>query len=164
MTDSADDAPWLDAEEFATWHALVHTFTALPEALDRQLKRDAGLPHTEYTLLVRLSEAEERTLTMTRLSRQLAFSPSRLSRMVSKLEELGWVVRHRDPGNGRVTLATLTDKGFTTLAAAAPGHVRQVRKVVFDRLDREQVHQLRTIVEALLAGPEMTDYCDGEPG
>jgi DNA-binding MarR family transcriptional regulator len=159
-----DDVPWLDAEEFAAWHALARTVNALPEALDRQLKHDHGLPHTEYLLMAMLSEAEGRTLSMTGLSRQLRFSASRLSRIVSKLEDLGRVTRHRDPTNGRVTLATLTDDGFALLRAAAPGHVRQVRAVLFDQLDREQVGQLRSIFEAVLAGPEMNLHCPGRPG
>ncbi|MCF3963710.1 MarR family winged helix-turn-helix transcriptional regulator [Streptomyces fuscigenes] len=159
-----DDAPWLDAEEFAAWHALVRTVNALPEALDRQLKRDFGLPHTEYLLMAMLSEAEDRTLSMTRLARRLRFSASRLSRIVTKLEDLGRVTRHRDPANGRVTLATLTDDGLALLRSAAPGHVRQVRAVLFDQLDREQVGQLRAIFEAVLAGPEMSTCCPGRTG
>ncbi|WP_329458623.1 MarR family winged helix-turn-helix transcriptional regulator [Streptomyces sp. NBC_01497] len=159
-----DDVPWLDAEESAAWHALVRAVNALPEALDRQLKHDSGLPHTEYLLMAMLSEAEGRTLTMTRLARRLRFSASRLSRIVSKLEERGRVRRHRDPTNGRVTLATLTDDGFGVLQAAAPGHVRQVRAVLFDQLDRDQVGQLRAIFEAVLAGPQMGLHCPGRPG
>ncbi|MGQ4513846.1 MarR family transcriptional regulator [Streptomyces sp. DW26H14] len=156
-----DDVPWLDAEEFAAWHAMVRAVNALPEALDRQLKHDSGLPHTEYLLMAMLSEADGRTLSMTRLAQRLRFSASRLSRIVSKLEDLGRVVRHRDPANGRVTLATLTDEGYALLKDAAPGHVRQVRAVVFDQLDREQVGQLRAIFEAVLAGPQMSLCCPG---
>ena len=43
----------------------------------------------------------------------------------------------------------LTDDGWDALVAAAPGHVAAVRAAVFDRLDAEQVHQLRTISERI---------------
>src|SRR5882672_7322648 len=114
-----DEVPWLDDEERQAWMAFVTTMHHLPEVLDRQLKRDSGMAHSEYLILAMLSEAEDRTLTMTRLARMVRFSASRLSHTVAKLEGLGLIRRHKDPGNGRVNLAKLTDHGFSTLAAAA---------------------------------------------
>ena len=154
-----DDVPWLDDEEQQAWIALVMTMHRLPDALDRQLKRDSGMTHGEYLILAMLSEAPDRTLTMTRLARMLQFSASRLSHTVAKLEGLGLIRRHKDPDNGRVTLATLTDDGFSALAGAAPGHVRQVRAALFDRLTAEQVSQFRTILQIVLTGPDLhEDY------
>ncbi|MFD9507292.1 MarR family winged helix-turn-helix transcriptional regulator [Streptomyces mirabilis] len=75
---------------------------------------------------------------------------SRLSHAAAKLEAHGWIRRHRDPDCGRTTLATLTDKGFSTLTDAAPGYVRQVRSEFFDRLTPEQVRQLHSIFTTLL--------------
>ena len=152
-----DEAPWLDDDEQQAWMALVRTMHHLPEVLDRQLKRDSGMTHGEYLLLAMLSEAADRTLTMTRLARMLQFSASRLSHTAAKLEGLGLIRRHKDPGNGRITLATLTDHGFSTLAAAAPGHVRQVRAALFDQLTAEQISQMRAILQDVLAGPYLHD-------
>lgn len=152
-----DEVPWLDDEQQQTWMALVRTIHHLPEALDRQLKRDSGMAHSEYLILAMLSEARDRTLTMTELAQRIRFSASRLSHSAAKLEALGLIRRHKDPGNGRVNLATLTDHGFATVAAAAPGHVRQVRAVLFDQLTAAQVTQFRSILQAVLAGPQMHD-------
>ena len=152
-----NEVPWLDDEERQAWMAFVTTMHHLPEVLDRQLKRDSGMAHVEYLLLAMLSEAEDRTLTMTRLARMLRFSASRLSHTASKLESLGLIRRHKDPSNGRVTLATLTDQGFDALAAAAPGHVRQVRAALFDQLTAEQITQFRTILQDVLKGPYLQD-------
>jgi DNA-binding MarR family transcriptional regulator len=152
-----DDVPWLDGEEQQAWMALVMTMHHVPEVLDRQLKRDSGMAHGEYLILAMLSEAKDRTLTMTQLAHRLQFSASRLSHTATKLEGLELIRRHKDPGNGRVNLATLTDHGFSTLAAAAPGHVREVRAALFDQLTREQVTQLRSILQHVLAGPHLQD-------
>ena len=43
----------------------------------------------------------------------------------------------------------LTDSGFATLAAAAPGHVEGVRTHLFDQLSAEQVGQLRRLSDAV---------------
>jgi DNA-binding MarR family transcriptional regulator len=155
----AECTQWLNKAEQAAWTAFLRTLHALPEALDRQLKRDSNLPMSDYLVLAILSEADERTMTMTELATALRYSASRLSRTVGKLEELGHLRRHRDPRNGRVTLATLTDEGFTTLAAAAPGHVNQVRTILFERLTPEQVTQFHDIFERILTGPEIGTGC-----
>jgi DNA-binding MarR family transcriptional regulator len=152
-----DEVPWLDDEEQQAWMALVTTMHHLPEVLDHQLKRDSGLSHGEYLILAMLSETADRTLTMTRLARMVQFSASRLSHIAAKLEGLELIRRRKDPGNGRVNLATLTDHGFDTLAAAAPGHVRQVRAALFDQLTTEQITQFRSILQDVLAGPHLRD-------
>jgi DNA-binding MarR family transcriptional regulator len=78
-------------------------------------------------------------------------SLSRLSQVVTRLEKKGWVRRSPDPTDGRYTLATLTDAGLDTVVATAPGHVREVRRVVFDPLTKRQVQQLTDIGQRILS-------------
>ena len=49
----------------------------------------------------------------------------------------------------RAVLATLTEAGLAKLAAAAPSHVAQVRRLVFDRLTPTQVASLTAVARAL---------------
>lgn len=141
---------WLDEEEQRTWRAFLHASRALWDALDRELQRDAGMPHAYYEILVRLSEAPNRMLRMSDLATATSSSRSRLSHAVSRLEEYGWVRREDCPTDRRGQLAVLTDAGFRVLEAAAPGHVEGVRTHLFDQLTPEQVKQLRRISEAML--------------
>ena len=141
---------WLDEDEQRAWRAFIEAVTLLFDRLDRELQRDAGIPHTYYEILVRLSEAPGRTLRMSALAERSLSSRSRLSHAVARLEEAGWVRRDRCPTDKRGWLAVLTDEGFAALAAAAPGHVRGVRTHLLDQLTADQVGQLRTISEALL--------------
>lgn len=141
---------WLDEDEQRAWRAFIEAVTLLFDRLDRELQRDAGIPHTYYEILVRLSEAPGRTLRMSALAERSLSSRSRLSHAVARLEEAGWVRRDRCPTDKRGWLAVLTDEGFAALAAAAPGHVRGVRTHLLDQLTADQVAQLRTISETLL--------------
>ena len=97
-----------------------------------------------------LSESPERTLRMSDLAALADGSLSRLSQVVTRLENNGWVRRSPDPTDGRYTLATLTDTGMAKVVDAAPGHVREVRRVVIDPLTRAQLRQLRGIGQRLL--------------
>jgi DNA-binding MarR family transcriptional regulator len=147
-----DDDRWLDSDELAAWMSYVAASALLESALDRQLQRDAGMPHAYYQILAMLSEVPDRTLRMSDLATITQSSQSRLSHAVARLERRGWIRRTPCPDDGRSTLATLTPAGFTVLAAAAPGHVRSVREHLFDRLTPEQIEQLRRICVAMLDG------------
>ncbi|WP_026874669.1 MarR family winged helix-turn-helix transcriptional regulator [Jiangella gansuensis] len=142
---------WLTTDEQRVWRTYLQANQLLRDALDRQLQRDAGMPHAYYIVLAMLSEAPERSMTMSQLARTVSSSPSRLSHAVAKLEAAGWVRRRRHETDGRATIATLTDEGFAVLADAAPGHVEEVRGVLFDPLTAQQVRQLGEILAAVLA-------------
>lgn len=144
--------PWLTADEQLAWRAYLEATTLLFDALDRQLQRDSGIPHGYYEILVRLSEADERTMRMSELADATRSSRSRLSHAVARLEDRGWVERRDCDTDRRGQLAVLTDTGFAALAEAAPGHVTAVRDHMIDRLSGEQIGQLRAISEAIVAG------------
>jgi DNA-binding MarR family transcriptional regulator len=142
---SPDQPRWLSEEENAAWLALVGLLFELPSALDTQLQRDAGISHFEYQVLAMLSMSPGRTLRMSQLAGLTKGSLTRLSRVVDRLDARGWVCRRPDPDDGRYTLAVLTDAGWDKVAATAPGHVEEVRRLVFDPLTRAQARQLRDI-------------------
>jgi DNA-binding MarR family transcriptional regulator len=142
---------WLSAGEQHTWRDAIQAWQWLLAAVDAQLQRDSGVPLAYYEILVRLSEAPDRSLRMTQLAEASSSSKSRVSHAVARLEERGWVRRMDCPTDRRGQIAVLTDQGFAALSAAAPGHVEQVRQVLFDALSDEQLRQLDGISAAILA-------------
>ena len=140
---------WLSEEEQRVWRAFLTAIRLLTDELDRELQRDANMPHTYYEILVALSEAPSRTLRMNQLADVCQSSRSRLSHAVARLEEAGWVRREACPTDKRGALAVMTDQGFAAIEAAAPGHVEAVRRNVFDVLTDEQVRQLGEISAAI---------------
>lgn len=146
ITMETSKAPrWLTDEEREAWLALGSLATRLVPALSAHLLRDAGLSFFEYTVLVGLSEAPDRTMRMSELADRADGALPRLSQVVARMEKRGFVRRRPDPADGRSTLATLTDEGWDKLVASAPGHVEEVRRLVFDALTTAQVRQLTLI-------------------
>ncbi|MCA1712895.1 MAG: MarR family transcriptional regulator [Actinobacteria bacterium] len=141
---------WLTADEQQVWRAFLGANKLVFEQLDRELQRDAKIPHAYYEILVRLSEAPDRALRMSALADRSQSSRSRLSHAVARLEDSGWVKRESCADDKRGQIARLTDDGFAALAAAAPLHVESVRKHVFDPLTAQQQQQLKAISTALL--------------
>ncbi|MFJ5832358.1 MarR family winged helix-turn-helix transcriptional regulator [Streptomyces sp. NPDC093089] len=148
---------WLSDEEQHVWRAYLHATTLLEDHLDRQLQRDAGMPHIYYGLLVQLSQAPRRRLRMTELAKSAKITRSRLSHAVARLEGNGWVLRENCPSDKRGQFARLTDEGMEVLRRNAPGHVAAVRQALFDRLSPEQVEQLGAIMRVMAEGLEPTD-------
>ncbi|MGD0923593.1 MAG: MarR family transcriptional regulator [Streptosporangiaceae bacterium] len=155
---------WLSAGEQHTWREAIESWQWLLASVDGQLQRDSGMPLAYYEILVRLSEAPDRALRMTQLAEASSSSKSRVSHAVARLEERGWVRRMDCPTDRRGQIAVLTDQGFAALSAAAPGHVEQVRRVLFDALSVEQLRQLDGISAAILVKAASTPAdADGCP-
>jgi DNA-binding MarR family transcriptional regulator len=140
---------WLSDSEQQVWRAYQAATKLVTERLDRQLQRDSGMPTTYYEILVALSESPDRQLRMSELAEFTKSSRSRLSHAIARLEENGWVLRQSCATDKRGAFAVLTDDGLAAVAAAAPGHVGEVRSVLFDGLGDEQVRQLGLICEAI---------------
>jgi DNA-binding MarR family transcriptional regulator len=145
---------WLDEGEQQVWRSFLDASRVLFDALDRQLQADSGMPHAYYEILVRLSDAGDRTMRMSELADSLGSSRSRLSHAVARLEERGWVRRQTDPADRRGQWAVLTDEGFAALDTAAAGHVGAVRRHLFDPLGPDDIAALGRISDAIRrAGP-----------
>lgn len=149
------EVPWLSDEERAAWMLLVGLFMSVPPAIDVQLRQDSGLNFFDYSILAALSDAPG--MQMSTLATLTGGSLSRLSHAVSRLERQGWVRRQVQTGEVRCTEASITAAGRTVLESAAPGHVREVRRLVFDVLTPQQVAQMREVCRRMVeaAGPDM---------
>lgn len=156
MADGASSAEepavkWLTAGELDSWLSVVRLMMWLPWSIDQQLRRDSNLAMVEYQVLAMLSERPERTMRMSALAEVTNASLSRLSHLVKRLEDRDLVRRESDPSDGRFTNAILTDKGFQTLAEAAPGHVAHVRSLVIDVLSPEQLRRLGLAADRIMS-------------
>ncbi|MGP4044059.1 MarR family winged helix-turn-helix transcriptional regulator [Streptomyces sp. 2A115] len=151
-TASADEPRWLNNEEQRTWRAYLHATLLLEDHLDRQLQRDAGMPHIYYGLLVQLNEAPLRRLRMTELAMRAKITRSRLSHAIARLEKNGWVRREDCPSDKRGQFAVLTDQGYEVLRRTAPGHVDAVRQAFFDRLTPDQQKALGEAMRLIAEG------------
>ena len=149
---SAEQPHWLTSTEHDAWMNLAQLLMLLPTALDQQLREDAGIPHGYYQILVALSAQPDRAIRMTQLARLSGTTATRLSHAVTALEHRGWIERHPCPDDKRGQIAQLTDTGLSVLQAAAPGHVTEVRRLIFDHLTTHDITHLRAITAKLLPG------------
>ena len=126
----------------------------LAARLNRQLQADCGLSLPEYEVLVQLSEAPDGKLRQFQLGLALDWEQSRLSHLLTRMSRRGFVVRQDCVADRRGAEVVLTAAGRAAIESAAPGHVAAVRRLVFDRMHREQAAAFGQAFEAILAGLE----------
>jgi len=149
-----EELRWLDEQEKAAWTGLISLVLLLPGKLESPLRQEHGLTLFEYLVLSHLSEAPQRRLRMGELAFLASGSLSRLSNVVKRCEQRGWIVRAPDPADGRYTVAELTDAGFGVVHRAAPTHLRAVRDTVLDALNTADQKALARIADKLRIVPD----------
>lgn len=137
-------------QERATWVPVAAVLELLPSRLDAQLQRDDQLTHFDYFVLSILALSEGRVVRMSALASMSNATLPRLSHVVTRLEQRGFVRRRRAVDDARATDVELTGAGRRKVIHATPGHVANVRELVLDALSAEQLVQLRDIAQAVL--------------
>jgi DNA-binding MarR family transcriptional regulator len=152
----AVEPQWLTTEEKEAWTGLVALMLLLPGRLEFPL-RQVDLTLFEYLTLSHISEAPDRRIRMSELAFLANGSLSRLSNVVKRFEQRGWVTRSPDPDDGRYTVAALTDTGYRLVVDAAPIHLHSVRELVLDPLTATDKQALTRIAAKLrVVPPDMT--------
>ncbi|HEY3529450.1 MAG TPA: MarR family transcriptional regulator [Nocardioides sp.] len=134
-----------------TWGALLKVHATLVPRLDRELQDTHGLPLTWYDVLLELSSAPERRLTMGQLGSVAAVSRTRVSRVVDELTRAGLVTREPNPHDGRSAYAGLTPAGRAALRKAQPTYLAAVHREFTDHLTARESEVLATALRKVLA-------------
>lgn len=152
--------PRMDERESRAWLALVGVMQRMPASLDAQLQARSHLTHYEFTVLSTLSQAPQRTARMKRLAAVTNATMPRISKVVTRLEQRGFVERHTgDDGDGRAVSVRITAAGRRALLAAIPPHIAYVRELVIDTLTPAQLDQLADILEPLMQRLDPMQTC-----
>ncbi|MCP2263684.1 MarR family winged helix-turn-helix transcriptional regulator [Promicromonospora thailandica] len=142
---------WLTEEQQAAWRHYLEGTARFVEALGSVHDRTLPLSLGEYSLLVQLSEAPDRTMRMSTLADGLVLSRSRLTHTVARMEARGLVSRCAAEGDRRGVNCAMTEAGYAALVAAAPGHVSAVRRILVEALEPEEFEMLGRVMAKVAA-------------
>jgi DNA-binding MarR family transcriptional regulator len=147
---STTEPRWLDEAEDRAWRGYMRMRTLLHAQIVRDLARESGLSGPDYDVLSNVSEAEGRRERLAALAARMAWSRSRLSHHITRMEQRGLVTREDCASDGRGAFVVLTDAGWRAIQDAAPGHVASVRRHFIDLLSREQLDALAEISQTVV--------------
>jgi DNA-binding MarR family transcriptional regulator len=133
---SPGEAPAVENDQLLDqWRELEAVHARVREALERALQRKHQLSLSEYEVLRRLSESDAaKGRRIQELADEVSLSQSALSRLVSRLEEAGYVTRATCDYDRRGTFACVTAAGRKAQREADPTH----RAVLAETLGRSE--------------------------
>ena len=141
---------------------MLATNRKVDRVMDETLQLGSELSTSEYSVLVSLSESEDRALRLRDLCAGLDWDRSRTSHQITRMERRGLVTKRKSEGDARGVIVTITEEGQKRLDSAAPDHVESIRRIIFDHLDPADAPALRRFMEGVLAVdnvPGTEGYC-----
>ena len=117
-----------DRNPVAAWQAVLRAQNRALRAIEQDLQDRRLIPLSWYDVLLELSAAPDRQLRMQDLAARVVLSRTRVSRLVSELERVGYIERVPDPDDGRATLARLTPEGRAARREAAPVYLAGIEE------------------------------------
>lgn len=93
----------------AATHTL-HASLLLKAALEQRLSEETGMLLADNEALLNVGHAEE-PLRMSDIANRLVLSPGGATKVIDRLEEMGYVTRSPDPTDRRATTLQITDAG-----------------------------------------------------
>ncbi|HEX3816082.1 MAG TPA: MarR family winged helix-turn-helix transcriptional regulator [Mycobacteriales bacterium] len=142
---------WLNGPEARAWRGYRRMRALLDLQIARDLAADSRLSDTDYDVLSNLSEAADHQLRLTDLAALMLWSKSRLSHHITRMQQRGLVTREESPTDARAAVVLLTDAGWAAIRAAAPPHLKSVRRNFVDLLTHEELKALGDIAEKVVA-------------
>lgn len=136
------------AASVAAWEALFRAQVSVLRQLNAEFPTDE-ISFTEYDVLFNLSRQADRQLRIRDLNKHLLLSQPSVSRLVDRLASKGYVSKESDPGDGRGTVARLTDAGFDLFRRVAVQHADSIQHRVGSALSIDELETLTTICDKL---------------
>ncbi len=119
----------LSKERLRLWLKLLKASSLVKEELRRRLRAQCGSTLPRFNVMSALARMSD-GMTMSEISVQLRVSNGNITGIVDKLTEEGLALRFAKPGDRRVQLIRLTDKGETVFAETASLHESWINEIL----------------------------------
>ena len=107
---------------------LIKAATRLEQRIDTALRKECGISHTMFEVLIRLCRHPDEEISQRLLADDLTLTSSGITRLIDRMEGSGLVRRVPAPGDRRSVLVESTDHGRTVVLRAAAAHAQVVER------------------------------------
>ncbi|MDH6447614.1 MULTISPECIES: MarR family transcriptional regulator [unclassified Streptomyces] len=121
---------------------LIKAATRLEQRIDAALRRECGIGHTMFEVLIRLCRQPGEAVSQRELADDLTLTSSGITRLIDRMEEAGLVCRVPSPGDRRSVLVEPTDHGRSVFLRAVAVHSEVVERYFVAPLDRADYTRL----------------------
>ncbi|MFG2727779.1 MarR family winged helix-turn-helix transcriptional regulator [Streptomyces canus] len=121
---------------------LIKAATRLEQRIDTALRRECGIGHTMFEVLIRLCRQPDEQVSQRELADDLTLTSSGITRLIDRMEEAGLVCRVPSPGDRRSVLVEPADHGRTVFLQAVAVHSQVVERYFVTPLARDDYVRL----------------------
>ncbi|MDX3310966.1 MarR family winged helix-turn-helix transcriptional regulator [Streptomyces sp. NPDC054884] len=107
---------------------LIKSATRLERRIDNALRRECGISHTMFEVLLRLCRRPDEEVTQRVLADDLTLTSGGITRLIDRMEEAAVARRVPSPEDRRSVLVEITDHGRGVFLRAAEVHSRVVER------------------------------------
>jgi DNA-binding MarR family transcriptional regulator len=143
--------PRLDNTRLSAWRDLAAVVGEVTRGVDEDLMAEWDIPLGWYEVMAALQRCGGRARPHT-VAQMLRLPASSVSRRLDRLQDEGWVARHRgvDPDDGRAVELELTGRGRTLWRAMHVSYRRSVQKRFAALMEDGDIDAVRKIIDALI--------------
>ena len=147
----------LDSSRIATWRGLQALVGQIERGLDEELRADWDIPLGWFDVLASLQRLGGRARPLD-VAADLRLPPSSLSRRLDRLQEEGWIARHREvPGaDHRAVEIELTRTGRRLWREMNVSYRRAIQAQFAIHLDDADISHIARVLDTLFGIDEPT--------
>src|SRR5690348_1663416 len=153
--------PLASGEERA-WKNIARFLAVASRLLDEDLQRGANISLSEYAVLLHLSEAETGQRRVRELADLADLSGSHMTRIIGDLARGGFVVKNRNPEDGRGIDVQITEAGLNRLRDAYPVHLASVRSRIMNQVEPKALSCFGDVMTVIVRGLEQSQHPAGK--
>jgi DNA-binding MarR family transcriptional regulator len=143
--------PLLSDEKLAAWSGFLEAHSVITKALDADLILNFGIPLSAFEALLRVAHSPDGALRMSDLAKQALLSQSRISRLVTEMEQRGLLRRESCPEDTRVVYAKITDAGLELVTRVQEHHLADIEQRFFAGLSGDEIGRLAALWPRVIA-------------
>lgn len=148
------------ADELQIWRAFIETTDELRSVLAARLQSESRLSSGDYSVLLALSEADDRRMRSSELAAHIGWERSRLSHHLGRMERRELIRREECATDNRGAEITATPAGIEAFRGASAPHLHAIRELFVDALTPAQLAAAGEIANALHARLEAASSID----
>ncbi|HUY42427.1 MAG TPA: MarR family transcriptional regulator [Acidimicrobiales bacterium] len=138
-------------EKVVLFGLLLETNARLAKDFGAELESKCDLPLAWFDVLLQLRRNESGQLKMNQIADAIVHSTGGTTRLVDRLEEVGYVRRENCPGDRRAIFVAITEAGNAKLDEALGVHVAFLDESLARRLSDEERTTLKALLHKLIA-------------
>lgn len=139
----------LQDSRITTFGKFLEAQARLVNLLNKSLEEKCSISIIWFEVLIRLARSPNNYLAIGELGEQVVLTSGGITRLVDRIEKVGYVVRKPCPRDRRVQYVVITSQGLEKLQEAIPVHLENLQNNLINPLSKDELLKFESSLEKL---------------